>query len=107
MNKPTPVQIGIILLTLATAIIHLSLFPDPVFMLNGLGYLGLLAAYFLPIPFLAGRHKLVWWGLLGYTLLTIVLWIVLGDKSWPAGAVGYAAKAVEVILVALLWVDRK
>ncbi|MEJ7631651.1 MAG: hypothetical protein WKF28_04040 [Rubrobacteraceae bacterium] len=36
---------GIILLTGATALIHLQLnFPDPVFMLNGLGYLGLLAA---------------------------------------------------------------
>ena len=44
---------GIILFGLATAILHLSLFSqmgfDPI-VLNGLGYLALLGAYFLPIP---------------------------------------------------------
>ena len=40
-------RIGIVVLTLATALIHLQLnFPDPVFILNGLGYLTLLAALF-------------------------------------------------------------
>lgn len=44
-------RIVVILLTLATAIIHLQLnFPDPIFILNGLGYLGLIAALSLPIP---------------------------------------------------------
>ena len=45
-NKMNLVRIGILLLGLATAIIHLQLlFPDPLFILNGLGYLGLLGAY--------------------------------------------------------------
>lgn len=40
---------GIIILVLGTASIHLTLnFPDPVFILNGLGYLALLAALYLP-----------------------------------------------------------
>jgi len=103
---------GIILSGLATALLHLSLFPqlglDPIF-LNGFGYLALLAAYFLPIPFFQQRHKLVWWALFGYTLLTIILWIILGDKQFVAGtssAIGYYAKAAEVILLAFLWADK-
>ena len=103
---------GIILSTLATALLHLSLYPklgfDPIF-LNGFGYLALLGAYFLPIPFLQQQHKLVWWALFGYTVLTIILWVVLGDKQFVAGtssAIGYYAKAAEVILLAFLWSDK-
>ena len=44
------VQIGIILTALATALIHFSLlFPDLLFILNGLGYLSLLAACAQPM----------------------------------------------------------
>ena len=43
----TVLRVGIALLTLATALIHLQLnFPDPAFILNGLGYLTLLAALY-------------------------------------------------------------
>jgi hypothetical protein len=103
---------GIILATLATAFLHLSLFSemglDPI-VLNGLGYLGLLGAYFLPIPFFQQRHRLVWWALFGYTVLTIILWVILGDKNFVPGtssAIGYYAKAAEVILLAFLWADK-
>ena len=103
---------GIILATLATAFLHLSLYPilgiDPIF-LNGFGYLALLGAYFLPIPFLQQQHKLVWWALFGYTVLTIILWVVLGDKQFVAGtssAIGYYAKAAEVALLVFLWSDK-
>ncbi len=45
---------GIILATLVTALLHLFLLTrlglDPI-ALNGFGYLALLGAYFLPIPF--------------------------------------------------------
>ena len=99
----------IILAALATAILHISLFPDPVFTLNGLGYLGLLGAYFLPIAFFQQRHNLVWWALVGYTALTIILWIIMGDKNFVAGtssATGYYAKAAEVLLLIFLWADK-
>jgi hypothetical protein len=44
-------RVGIVPLTLGTASIHLSLnFPDLGFILNGLGYLTLLAALYLPVP---------------------------------------------------------
>jgi hypothetical protein len=110
--KLTGKQYGIILFTLATAILHLSLFPilglDPI-ILNGFGYLGLLGAYFLPIPFLQQNHRLVWWALFGYTILTIVLWVILGEKNFSASTssmIGYYAKASEVFLLAFLWSDK-
>ena len=108
---------GILLSGLATAFLHLSLFSyfsaqgrpfDPI-VLNGLGYLALLAAYFLPIPFFQERRGLVWWALFGYTVLTIFLWILLGDKNFVPGtssATGYYAKTAEVILLAFLWLDK-
>jgi hypothetical protein len=110
--KLNAVRYGILLSGLATAILHLSLYPalglDPIF-LNGFGYLALLAAYFLPVSLFQERHKLVWWALVGYTLLTIVLWVILGDMNFVPGttsAIGYYAKAAEVLLLIFLWLDR-
>jgi hypothetical protein len=100
---------GIILATLATAVLHIILFPDIMFTLNGLGYLALLGAYFLPIPFLQERRNLVWWVFVGYTALTIILWVIMGEKTFVAGtssATGYYAKAAEVLLLAFLFADR-
>jgi len=111
--KLTGIHYGIILAALATAFLHLFLFtrlgPDPI-VLNGLGYLALLGAYFLPIPFLQQQHKLVWWILLGYTVLTFVLWIILGDKNFTFdfsnAAIGYYAKAAELLLMGFLLADK-
>src|SRR5512147_457749 len=103
--KLTGIQYGIILAALAAAILHISLYPDIMFTLNGLGYLGLLGAYLLPIAFFQQRHKLVWWALVGYTALTIILWVIMGDKNFVAGtssATGYYAKAAEVLLLIFL-----
>ena len=119
-------QYVIILLVLATAILHLAaafdrvLFPDavpdPLFLLNGLGYLGLLGAYFLPIPFFQQRHKLVWQVLFGYVILTIVAWVVIWVGINVIGnhvaffsrdsLYGVPAKTIEVILLFLLRRDK-
>jgi hypothetical protein len=100
---------GIILAGLFAAYFHVILFPDIAFTLNGLGYIGLLGAYFLPIAFFQQRHKMVWWGLIGYTLLTITLWAIMGNKVFVAGtssAIGYYAKIAEIFLLAFLWADK-
>jgi len=100
---------GIILAGLVAAYFHVILFPDIMFTLNGLGYIGLLGAYFLPIPFFQQRHKMVWWGLVGYTLLTIALWAIMGNKQFVAGttsAIGYYAKISELFLLGFLWADK-
>jgi len=102
-------QIGIVIAALATAILHITLFPDIMFTLNGLGYIGLLGAYLLPIAFFHQRHKMVWWAFVGYTALTILLWVIMGDKNFVAGtssAIGYYAKIAEVILIVLLWSEK-
>ena len=98
------VRVGIVVLTLATALIHLQLaFPDPAFILNGLGYLTLLAALYLPVGRVARYRNLVRWVLVGYTALSILLWIFLGARS----TIGYIDKAIEISLIALLLLDAR
>jgi hypothetical protein len=100
----TALRVGIVLLTLATALIHLQLaFPDPAFILNGLGYLALLAALYLPVPRLARYRNIVRWVLIGFTALTILLWIVLGART----PIGYVDKAIEIALILLLLLDAR
>ena len=106
-------QYGIILSTLVTGLLHLFLLTqlglDPI-ALNGFGYLTLLGAYFLPISFFQQRHNLVWWAYIGYTALTFVLWIILGDKNFTfdfsTAAIGYYAKTAELFLMGFLLADR-
>jgi hypothetical protein len=103
-----PVKIGIIVLALATAAIHFSLlFPDVLFILNALGYLTFLAAYFLPVPALRRNHVLIRWAFIGFTAITIIAWLILGDKSGPGATIGYITKAIEAALIILLWIDGR
>lgn len=98
------VQVGIILLTISTAIIHLALgLPNKfiMFILNGLGYLGLLAMLYLP-PF-AKFRKLARWGLIAYTAITILAWVFIGERS----LIGYIDKAIEALLIALLIIEGR
>jgi len=107
--KLTGTRIGIIITNLATAFLHITLFPDIVFTLNGLGFAGLLGAYILPIPFFQERKNLVWWVLVGYTVLTMVLWVIMGDKTFVAGtysATGYYAVIAEAIMLVFLWLEK-
>jgi hypothetical protein len=104
-SRITPIQIGILVLGLATAAIHFTLlFPDALFIMNSLGYLTFLGLYFLPIGLFQKYHKLVRWGFIGFTLVTILAWIVMGDKGWW---LGWATKGIEVVLIALLFVDGR
>jgi len=100
-----PVRLGIILLTVGTAVIHLylGLRGFPLFVLNGLGYLGLLAALILPIPRISEYRNLVRWVLVGYTALTILLWILVGARNY----IGFADKVIELALVALLVLEAR
>ncbi len=116
---------GIVLLGLFTATLHLTtafdkvLFPespDPLFILNGLGFIGLLGAYFLPIRLFQERHKLVWNVLFGYVIVTIFAWLLI----WVGFSVirdgipffshdslyGIPAKIAEVCMLVLLWSDK-
>jgi hypothetical protein len=97
-------QAGIVLLTLATALIHLQLdFPDPVYILNGLGYLTLLAALYLPAPQVAPYRNVVRWVLVGYAALTIFRWILIGART----PIGYIDKVIEIALISLLLIETR
>jgi hypothetical protein len=109
-NSATAVFVtpGIIILTVATALIHLSLNFlmgkfDIMFTLNGLAYLTLLAALFLDIPIARENRKLVRFGLIGFAIVTIVAWIFLGDMTWW---LGWLTKIIELVLIGLLILKR-
>ncbi|MGB8646026.1 MAG: hypothetical protein WCF84_12370 [Anaerolineae bacterium] len=102
-----PMQIAIILLTLFTAAVHLYLgvsTVDPMFLANGLGYLALVAALYLPIPQLAARHALIRWVLVAFATVTIIGWVFIGDKTL---AIGYPTKLAEIALITLLVLEAR
>jgi len=123
--KLTGKHYGIIITALITAIMHLmaafdkQLFPDgpdPLFLLNGLGYLGLLGAYFLPISIFRQNHTLVRQGMILYAIVTIVAWLVIwvgfyvirdGFSFFDHDSVyGIPAKIAEVVLIFFLRSDN-
>lgn len=91
----------IVVLTLFTAIVHLVLLNlgglQPLFILNGLGYLALLAAIVWDVP--KGQARLVHYTFIAYTLITIAAWAVMGTRD----VLAYVTKLAEVVLVVLLW----
>jgi hypothetical protein len=105
-------DVGIVVLAVATAVIHLllglslgppSLQPFPLlFYLNTGGYLVLATAMYAPR--LNAIQPPVRWVFIAYTLLTIVLWMLLAPYR---SMLGYLDKAIEVALVVLLLVDER
>ena len=98
-------QIAIIVLAVATAVIHFylafaRLIPElgfgggVPFILNGIGYLILVGALYAPSAALAPRRSLIRWVLIGYTALTLLL-------------CAYVDKIIEVALILLLFVDSR
>ena len=104
MNAPRSavdvvIRVGVVLLTLIAAVVHLSLlFPDPGFILNGLGYMTLLAALYLPIARFAPYRRLVRWAMIGDATLTLFLWVAIGMRT----QVGYFTAVDEAALIVLL-----
>lgn len=92
-------------LTLAAAAIHISrALVNPhitvLFSLNAAGYLALLALFVLVRQ--PGPRRAIRWTFVGYAALTFVLFFVWGvlKGEWPA--IGFADKAIELALIALL-----
>lgn len=111
-NRLSGLQYGIVILTVITAAIHLfhgiqtlSAGFGMLFVLNGIGYVVLIVALYF-IPQLAAQRSLIRWLLLAYTAVTFVLYFVF---NWPDiwEPVGIVDKVVELILIVLLFLDRK
>lgn len=99
-------QIALIALTVITALIHFQrAMADPdiriLFILNGLGFFALVAAFYLPM--FQKYHKLVRWTFIFYTAVTILLYFVWGFMSneWTV-PVGPIAKLVEAAMIVLI-----
>ncbi|MFT3893044.1 MAG: hypothetical protein QM730_15555 [Anaerolineales bacterium] len=126
MMKLTGKHYGIVIATLVTAVAHIlaaldkQLFPegvDPLFLLNGLGYLGLLGAYILPIPFFQQQHELVRKGFMIFAIITILAWVwiwviqyvIIGGENFFAhdSLYGVPAKIAEIILILFLRADKE
>lgn len=124
--KFTSKQYGIIITALITAVLHIGaaldkqLFPggpDPLFILNSVGFIGLLGAYFLPIAFFQQKHNLVRQGFIFYALLTIAAWIfiwviqyvIIGGENFFGhdSLYGIPAKIAEVALIFFLRADKE
>jgi hypothetical protein len=102
-------RVGIVLLTLTTAIVHLGFYlPDPVgeviYGLNALGYVGLLGLLYLPLRRLNPWRRLIRWALIGYAALTIAAYLLAGllIRDWTV-PLGPFTKLVEAALIGLLW----
>ena len=111
-TQMSPRKLGIILLTIATALIHLTLAFSAMsqgdmttfimFLFNCIGYLVLLAAYYLPLPVARDYPKLVRWAFIAFTAVTIIGWVAIGMRN----TIAYADKLIEVVLIGLLLTDR-
>lgn len=105
-----PLQVAIIVLTSATAFLHLSMavssraplhFPFPcLFILNAAGYLVLI--FLLYLPMLHPWQRPLRWLLILYTAATIFGWIALGERDMD----GFLDKGIECGLIALLLVEE-
>lgn len=106
------IQWGIVAATAVTALIHLILgfnfISDAlgvIFVLNGLGFIALVVGLYFT-PQLAAQRSLLRWVLLGYTAVTFVLYFVFNGAASFSSVPGLVTKAVELALMALLWLDR-
>ncbi len=73
------------------------------FILNGLGYLALLATLYLPVARAVRHRNVVRWVLICCAALTIFLWILIGART----PIGYFDKAIEVDLILLLLLEAR
>lgn len=96
--------LGILALAAATAYIHVTL-GGLLFLLNGLGYIGLIGlvviATFVPHPLVARFAWIPRLALIGYTAATIAGYLIIG----PYFGLGWITKGIEVALISLVMLD--
>jgi hypothetical protein len=110
--KQSTLRIAIIILALTTAVVHLALGVGGIaggrldtfnilFVLNGLGYIGLLAALFVPnFPFFSSNRSLTHYLMIVFAAVTFVLYFVFnGIDPTGMGVAAIVAKLAELLLV--------
>ena len=100
-----PLMVLVIALTVATALIHLLLglsYGMGLFVLNGIGFLGLLLLMYAPVDALRPVQPAVRYVLIAYTALTLVLYFVMAGQADPLALI---TKAIEALLILCLVVE--
>ncbi|MFP3853908.1 MAG: hypothetical protein ACLFWD_06405 [Anaerolineales bacterium] len=112
---------AVVLITgLITALVHLVVLnitmiqtkgsPDLLFTLNGLGYLGLLALFFMEPEFLAEQWDFFHYVFMAFAAVTIVAFLLLGGTGFggtQVDPVGWLTKLDELILIIALWLHSR
>lgn len=93
-------RVAIVVLTLATAYIHSTL-GGMMFTANALGYVVLAALMVVPIAIVSRYRWLFRAGLLGFTLISIFAWVLMGGRFTLA----YVTKAIEIGLIVALVIE--
>ncbi len=93
-------RIGIVVMALATAAIHVSL-GGMLFLLNAAGFAVLALGMIMPGAFAARFRWAPRLGLAGFSAATIGGWVLFGARY----EMGYLATGIEVAIIAFLVVD--
>ena len=93
-------RVAIVVLTLSTAYIHYTL-GGLMFLANAVGYLVLGVAMIAPIALASSYRWLIRAALIVFALMTIGGWMMFGARIF----LGYLDKAIEIALIALLFVE--
>ena len=103
MKELTETKLAVISLTIITGILHLmlGLAGDRLLLLNGIGYLGLLALLYLPIGITDRLKNVIRVALIGYTLVTIAGYFWLHSPA-QYDALAISSKIVEAALIVVL-----
>jgi hypothetical protein len=94
------IRAAIVGLTLATAYIHSTL-GGLLFTLNAVGYVTAALAMVVPLALAVRFRWVVRLGLIAYAMTTIIGWAIQG----PYYSTAYIAKAIEIVLIALVAID--
>jgi hypothetical protein len=114
MNNPKVLRILILVFGLVTALIHLWLFynglsqgrPNYPFLINGVGYLVLLGAFWLTQASADQVRRLVHYLFMAFAAGSIVAWIVVNGGRFFL-ALSILDKAIEVLLIVALWLHLR
>jgi hypothetical protein len=112
-------RIAVIVLTVITLAIHAFIGVSAaaggggmatlgiLWILNALGYLGLLLAFLGYIPFFKG--KIVEWSLIAFAGITVIAWVVMSGvlNGDPPGALALIDKADEVLLMVATYMHMR
>jgi hypothetical protein len=107
VNRST-LRIAIIILTLITAVVHLALAIMDIagghasglsyaFIANGIGYIALLAALFMDVPYFRDHRDVAHWLMIAFAGVTLVGYFVMNGFQFGTAAI--IAKAAEILLI--------